>query len=106
MHVAFNCEVPVMSGLEKDHKADKPMRPWVNGNTGPLVNLADVVSDLLEYYKDELLSSYPVPHAIKSTEELLFLFEEYNKNVEVESENATEARVFIASMDVEKLYPS
>ena len=48
VHVAYNCEVPVVGGLQKDHKPGKPMRPWVNGNTGPLVNLSDVVSVLLE----------------------------------------------------------
>ena len=34
------------------------------------------------------------------------MFKEYNRNVEVRNTNTKEARTFIASMDVEKLYPS
>ena len=78
----------------------------VNGNTGPLVNLSDVVSDLLEWYKNELLQNNKYPCAIGSTEELLYIFEEYNKNVESETENPEESRRFVASLDVEKLYQS
>merc|ERR1712082_302710 len=54
VHVTTNGEVPVLSGLHKSHKSGRKMRPVVNGNTGPLSNFSDIVSDVLEYYFEDL----------------------------------------------------
>ena len=47
-------EIPVLRGLHKDHKEGRKMRPLVNGNVGPLRNLSDILSDILDHYMEEL----------------------------------------------------
>ena len=100
VHVANDCELPVYSGLLKDHKIGRKYRPLVNGNTGPLANLSELTSDILKPFLEELKVKVLADNVCKSTEELLYQFEKYNNRQDIEGERC------IASMDIESLYPS
>ena len=100
VHVANDCELPVYSGLPKDHKIGRKYRPLVNGNTGPLANLSELTSDILKPFLEELKVKVLADNVCKSTEELLYQFEKYNNRQDIEGERC------IASMDIESLYPS
>ena len=70
VHMSTNLSVPVLSGLHKVHKSGRKMRPLVNGNTGPLSNFSDILSDVLEAYVEELRNKVD-NQVCKSTENLL-----------------------------------
>ena len=53
----------------------------------------------------ELQEKVGMENIIQSTEELLSVVEGYNKNVEIVN-NEENIKVFVASMDVDSLYPS
>ena len=94
----------MLSGLHKDHKPGRSKRPVVNGNVGPMTNLSNITSDLLEPFLEELREKVEKNNTCKSTEELLHKFTEYNKSVE--TKNEVTDKKFIASMDVKALFPS
>ena len=105
VHVAEESEIPVKSGMFKDHKKGKKYRPMVNGNIGPIANVSEIISLVLKSYMQELQEKVGMDNIIQSTEELLSVVEKYNKNVEsVDIEDKRD--IFIASMDVDSLYPS
>ena len=53
VHVAEDSEIPIKSGMFKDHKAGRKYRPMVNGNIGPISNVSEIVSLVLKCYVQE-----------------------------------------------------
>ena len=106
VHVQPNTELPVYHGFHKDHKSGRHMRPLVNGNIGPISNLSEIMSLLIRSYNVELKEKLNGGNSIRSTEELLFHFEEYNKFTKNNNCLKSENKKFISSMDIESLYPS
>ena len=106
VHVDNFSELPSLRGLFKDHKNGRKYRPLVNGNVGPLSSLSEILSLLMKAYVQELRLQVGNRDTVKSTEELLSYFESYNKQIsnDLECDNCDQR--FIASMDVESLYPS
>ena len=39
VHVSNFSELPIKSGMYKDHKEGRKYRPYVNGNVGPISNI-------------------------------------------------------------------
>ena len=103
--VAEHSEVPVLSGLYKDHKDGKKFRPLVNGNIGPISRLSELMSLILKSYMLELKERISSESTVKSTEELLDFIEEYNEKVKNSNSSEVEEK-FVASMDVESLFPT
>ena len=106
VHVDSSSELPFMRGLYKDHKKGRKYRPVVNGNVGPVSNLSEILSLILKGYMQELQQIVGSKDTIKSTEELLSHFESYNNSIKHDFECSKCDKIFIASMDVESLYPS
>ena len=70
--VQRNGEIPLMKGSDKDHKKKIQMRPICNGMVGPKKALSGIVSEVLENVSEIC------DHKIcKSTEEMIYSFEEY-----------------------------
>ena len=42
VHVSNFSELPVKSGMYKDHKDGRKYRPYVNGNVGPISNISEI----------------------------------------------------------------
>ena len=101
--VTTDGEIPVICGHYKDHKSGRNFRPLVNGNVGPIANTSNILSVTLVKYVNELKEKIGDTSS-KSTEEMLAKFVNYNNNVDKSSSD--EGEMFIASMDVESLYPS
>ena len=106
VHVDLSSELPHMRGLFKDHKHGRKYRPLVNGNVGPISSLSEILSVILKGYMLELQQMVGPTDTIKSTEELLSQFESYNKSINQGYSCDNCDNQFIASMDVESLYPS
>ena len=66
-------ELPVLSGLHKDHKQGRNKRAVVNGNTGPIAPLSNILSDILQPYVSNLKND--IGKICENTEELLSEFE-------------------------------
>ena len=81
IHVDLCSEIPYMRGLYKDHKIGRKYRPLVNGNVGPVSSLSEILSIILRSYMQELCEIVGHENTVKSTEELLNLFETFNKSV-------------------------
>ena len=75
-------------------------KPGISGELG-ISNVSEIVSIFLKGYVYELQTKLGLKTTVKSSEELLSLFEEYNTLNCTNSENR-----FLASMDVESLFPS
>ena len=102
-HVFPQTELPVIHGLHKDHKPGRDKRPVVNGNVGPASSLSNILSDVGEYFVDELRETMEQSSSCKSTEELISQFLEFNNNHDNQVESD---RKFVASLDVKSLFPS
>ena len=100
VHVANFTELPVMSGLPKDHKSGRKKRAVVNGNVGPVSHLSNILSDVLNPYLAQLNSK--IGKTVQNTEELISEFEQFN----ITSKSDEFNEMFIGSLDVESLYPS
>ena len=100
VHVANFSEIPTLSGHHKDHKTGRKKRAIVNGNTGPVAPLSNLLSDILKPYCNELKDT--IGKTVENTEELLRDFVEYNKSSKCDNGG----KKFIGSLDVESLYPS
>ena len=100
VHVANFSEIPTLSGHHKDHKTGRKKRAIVNGNTGPVAPLSNLLSDILKPYCNELKDT--IGKTVENTEELLSDFVEYNKSSKCDNGG----KKFIGSLDVESLYPS
>ena len=87
-------EIPLMRGNDKDHKDELDMRPICNGMVGPKKPLSEMVSETLE-----TILEVNENEICKSTEEMIYAFEMYNKH-------KTDEPKIIGSMDVKSLYPS
>ena len=77
-----NGEIPVSTGTHKDHKDPTEgfkMRPIVNAMNGPKCALSGMIRDVLEGVIENIGST----SVCKSTEELLYTFEEYNKKIDI-----------------------
>ena len=104
VHVSKDSEIPIYRGLYKDHKQGRKYKGLVNGNVGPVSSLSEIISMILTPYMQELKAKVNPENTVKNTEELLALFEGYNQNL---GDDCTECdNKFMASMDVESLYPS
>ena len=100
VHVPNYSEIPTLRGLHKDHKEGRKKRAVVNGNVGPVAPLSNIISKILEPYLNELKSK--IGKTVENTEELISAFEKYNQTVDCSDCD----QMFIASIDVESLYPS
>ena len=98
VYVSKHSKIPISCGLYKDHKAGRKFRILVNGNIGPVSNASEMLSLILKSYVQELRIKTDIDMTVRSTEELLAIFKNHNSK---DDENK-----FIASMDVESLYPS
>ena len=76
----------------------------VNGNFGPMSNYSEILSLIIRSYNEEMKVKLSGGCSIKSTEELLYHLNQYNESVR--DNNCTETVKFVASMDIESLYPS
>ena len=85
VHMSTECELPVASGLPKDHKSGKHRRPVVNGNVGPVAVLSNILCDYLEPFVEEMKDHIDNDHTCKSTEELLHQFVKYNQKAKPEN---------------------
>ena len=100
-------QIPILSGTHKDHKKvdDKnigpDVRPIMGATVGPNIALTDFIARSIIRKVAEEAS---VGNDCKSTEELLNKFEEYN-HVIVQKGYSTK-NVMIASMDIDKWFPS
>ena len=99
----INGEIPVICGLFKDHKTGRNFRQLVNGNVGPIANTSNILSVILVKYVNKFKEKVGDTSS-KSTEEMLAKFVSYNESVDRSKIGIKEK--FIASMDVEALYPS
>ena len=102
-----NGEIPMLTGTHKDHKDPKEgfkMCPIVNAMNGPKCAPSGMVSDILEGVIENIGST----SVCKSTEELLYTFEEYNNTIDkdVAEKNFNRKRKVIGSIDAKALYPS
>ena len=52
--IALNGEIPVKSGMYKDHKDGRKYRPFVNGNIGPISNVSNLMNKVLAKYVERL----------------------------------------------------
>ena len=100
-------QIPILSGTHKDHKkvdntVEGPdLRPIMGATVGPNVALTNFIGkDIVKKIAEDASGG----HDIKSNEELLSRFVEYNKS-RVEG-NYDSKKVFIASMDIDKWFPS
>ena len=99
-------QVPILRGTSKDHKevldeiTGPDFRPIMGAMVGPNVGLSEIGSLIVRRIADnadkELVS--------KSTEEVIYKFEEYNKT-RIEKFPGTR-KLVVASMDIEKFYPN
>ena len=99
-------QIPVLRGTNKDHKKAEDveigsdLRPIMGVMVGPNVGLSEMGSILVRAITNASETGYE----IKSTEEMLHKFEEYNrmrKELRVEGKN-----IIVGSMDINKFYPS
>ena len=103
--VSTDNPIPILRGTSKDHKAMKDpekghdLRPIMGANIGPNHSLAQIGSKFLRAIADNVKET----SVIKSTEELLRKFEEYNSRI-VKNEPGPKKVVF--SMDIKSFYPS
>ena len=67
IHVSNESELPVLSGLYKDHKQGRKFRALVNGNVGPISNLSEIFSISLKPYLQELQLKVGCDNTVKST---------------------------------------
>ena len=104
IHVDCYSELPFLKGLFKDHKSGRKYRPLVNGNVGPISSLSEILSLILKGYMHELQEKVGYKQTLGSTEEFLAYLTEFNEQNAENCNNNEES--FIASMDVESLYPS
>ena len=97
--------IPILRGTAKDHKPclDKnigpDMRPIMGATIGPNTGLAQIGCSIIRGICDDVKVRYDV----KSTEEMLSRFDEYNKSLK---KNKRFKRKIIASMDIKNFYPS
>ena len=95
--------IPILRGTSKDHKvADDPkigpdLRPIMGARIGPNTSMAQIACKMLRAISE----SFPENAAIKSTEELLRTFENYNN-----SEINPSSQKVLFSMDIKSFYPS
>ena len=87
VHVSNNTELPVLSGLPKDHKTGKQK----NGTVGPVVTLSNILGDMLEGFVKELKLK-DEEFTCKSTEELLNHFESYNVSLKDSDVSMSQSR--------------
>ena len=98
-----NNPIPILRGTSKDHKIpDDPiigpdLRPIMAAKIGPNTSVAQIACRLLRGLADSMTDT----HAVKSTEEMLRTFEDYNRG---EIDTSKDKVVF--SMDVKNFYPS
>ena len=102
VHVSHDCELPVVRGHHKDHKPGREMRILINGTVGPLINVSNITSNILEGFVEELRNTVEID-TCKSTEELLSHFVKYN---ETQDPTNRESEKFLSSIDIKSLYPS
>ena len=70
-------EIPILRGSDKDHKSEIEMRPICNGMVGPKKPLSEMVSETLE-----TILEVDGVKICKSTEDMIYSFETYNKSSE------------------------
>ena len=100
-------QVPVLSGTHKDHKkvddlVEGPdLRGIMGATVGPNFALTNFIAKEIIRKVAEAAS---VCNDCKSTEELLSKFEEYNRTRIVDDNGSK--NIFVASMDIDKWFPS
>ena len=80
IHVSQNSEIPISSGLYKDHKDGRKFRILVNGNIGPVSSSSEIISLILKQYVNELRIRTGTDMTVGSTEELLAICESKTGN--------------------------
>ena len=99
-------QIPVLRGTSKDHKEAKDkvrgpdVRPIMGAIVGPNIGLSEIGSIIVRKIADNA----DVGLVARSTEEVLNKFEKYNK--ERFEKSLGLKKLIIASMDIEKFYPS
>ena len=98
--------IPIIRGTAKDHKScddvkvGPDMRPIMGASIGPNTGLSQIGCQIIRKISDNVVERYDV----KSTEEMLASFSEYNKSISDKKKNLR-CKV-IASMDINSFYPS
>ena len=100
-------QIPVLSGTHKDHKKvddlnkGPDVRPIMGATVGPNIALTDFIAkNIIRKVAEEA----SVGNDCKSSEELLNRFEAYN-NARIQN-GYSDKNVIIASMDIDKWFPS
>ena len=97
-------QIPVLSGTSKDHKVSKnktegpELRAIMGANVGPNVGASNFVSEIIRKIADDADEGF----VCKSTEEILYKFDKYNK--ERLKLNQKDKKMMVGSMDIEKWY--
>ena len=97
------CELPILSGLSKDHKNGSKMRPMVNAMDGPKKSISDNNSVVVA----AIVGSNDNGTLCSSTEEWLESLEAYNKRKD-ENNESTDNKIkrVTGSMDAVSLFTS
>ena len=99
--ITNNSGPPSMYVLWKDHKVDfetqLQTRPVVDGNSGPLSRISELLVIILSLF----MSSGESSNTCKSTEEMLRAVQDCNKEIEFVDKDFT-----LLSMDIYSLYPN
>ena len=93
-------ELKVHSGRLKDHKSGRKYRALVNGNVGPIANLSEIRSLVLNPYAQEMRIRVGIKQTVNSTEDLFSQFETNNPKLKCNDFDIK----FICSMDKESLF--
>ena len=104
--VSTNNPIPILRGTAKDHKIPRDpqlghdLRPIMAARIGPNASLAQIGCKILRLIAENVRESV----VIKSTEELLRKFEDFN--TKMKNENPKGIKKVVMSMDVKNFYPS
>ena len=96
-----------MRGSAKDHKSNfdpnfgPDLRPIMGAKVGPNTGLSQIGCKIL----DEILERKESKKEVKSTEEMMALFKNYNDRLNEAGQQAGKSKT-IGSMDIESFYPS
>ena len=95
--------IPILRGTSKDHKTPEDpkigpdLRPIMGAKVGPNTSVSQIGCQMLRAIAD----SITINHSVKSTEEMLRKFEDYNSG---EINHSSKKVIF--SMDIKNFYPS
>jgi len=106
--VTENNPIPVLSGTIKDHKKvsdpkiGPEMRPIMGATFAPNTGLGQIGCEFLR----AILENSKSKAEIRSTEEMLNVFQQYNEKVDLTNPESKSELKVVGSMDIKSFYPS